>query len=318
MTKEQLIVELAHIPPQITNFRRISMRFRKFEPAKSWVLFSLIILASGFILSGCAGKGQGIQIKGSDTMVNLSQAWAEAYMKENPTVSIAITGGGSGTGVAALINSTTNIAASSRNMAPKEIKLANLNKVNPKEFKVAIDGMTIVVNLRNPVSKLTIPQLSDIYTGKITNWSQVGGPNRRIVALSRERNSGTHVVFLNDVVKLGDKKSPNEFANTVLMMPSSQTIVEEVASNQDAIGYLGLGYLNNRTKALQVAKTGAGPYVYPDLETVASGKYPLGRPLFLYTNGEPTGNVAKFISYVLSAEGQAIVKKMDFVPLKGK
>ncbi len=280
-------------------------------------IISIIALLS-LSLIGCGGKGNGIQIKGSDTMVNLGQAWAESYMKTHPAVSIAVTGGGSGTGIAALLSNTTNIAECSRNMEDKEIAMAKAKGINPYEIKVAIDGLSVVVNPKNPVSKLSIPQLSNIYIGKITNWKQVGGPDRKIVALSRERNSGTHIVFLDDVVKLGNKKSTNEFANTVLMMPSSQTIVEEVASNADAIGYLGLGYLNNRIKALAVAKNAAGPYIQPDLKTVADGQYPLARPLMFYTNGKPAGMVADFVSYVLSAEGQAIVKKMDFVPLKSK
>jgi phosphate transport system substrate-binding protein len=249
-------------------------------------------------------------------MVNLEQAWAEDFMKANPAVSIAVTGGGSGTGIAAVISSSTDIAASSRNMEPKEIEMAQKKGVNPKEIHVANDGITIVVNPSNPVNKLNIKQLSDIYTGKITNWSEVGGPDKKIVALSRERNSGTHVFFLEHVVKLGDSKNANEFSPSILMMPSSQAIVEEVSSNSQAIGYVGLGYLTNKEKSLAIAKDEKSAYVEPTVKSVTSKQYPISRSLLFYTNGKPTEKIKPFIDFVLSPAGQAIVLKMDFVPIK--
>ena len=181
---------------------------------------------------------------------------------------------------------------------------------------MANDGITIVVNPANPVGKLTIQQLSDIYTGKIKNWKEMGGTDSKIVALSRERNSGTHVFFLEHVVKLAQKKNPNEFAPPVLMMPSSQAIIEEVKANTSAIGYVGLGYLTAQEKALAVAKNSGSAYVVPSVKTVTSGQYPISRSLLFYTNGEPSGEARAFIDYILSDAGQKVVLKMDFVPIK--
>ena len=218
------------------------------------VVGSLLLVVS---LSGCGGGNKAIQIKGSDTMVNLGQAWSEDFMKSNPAVSIAVTGGGSGTGIAALIGKTTDIAQASRNMEPKEIEQAEKNGVEPKEIHVANDGITLVVNPANPVSQLTRQQLSDIYTGKVKNWKEVGGQDAKIVALSRERNSGTHVFFLEHVVKMGDTKNKNEFAPAILMMPSSQAIIEEVKANPSAIGYVGLGLFDGAGESAGRSPTAA-------------------------------------------------------------
>jgi len=264
------------------------------------VVSCLLLVVS---LSGCGGGKKALQVKGSDTMVNLGQAWAEEFMKIHPEISIAMTGAGSGTGIAALIAGTTDIAQCSRNMEPKEIHVAN-------------DGIVLVVNPANPVGKLTVQQLSDIFTGRIKNWKEVGGSDEKIVALSRERNSGTHVFFLEHVVKLGEKKNKNEFAPTVLMMPSSQAIIEEVISSTSAIGYVGLGYLTNKEKALAIAKSNGAAYVLPSIKTVTAKQYPISRSLLFYTNGAPSGEVKSFVDYVLSPAGQKIVLKMDFVPLQ--
>lgn len=257
-----------------------------------------------------------MQIKGSDTMVNIAQAWAEQYMILHPETAIAVTGGGSGTGIAAIIANATDIAQCSRNIKEKEIKQAEKNGVHPVEWHVANDGIAIAVSPANPVNKLTIKQLSDIFTGKIKNWQQVGGQNKRIVALSRERNSGTHVFFLEHVVKLGEKKNPNEFDPSVLMMPSSQAIIEEVDSSPAAIGYIGLGYLTKKEKALAIAKDGKSPYVIPSVKSVVQKQYPISRSLLFYTNGAPSGEVKSFIDFVFSKQGQEIVLKMDFVPIR--
>jgi phosphate transport system substrate-binding protein len=181
---------------------------------------------------------------------------------------------------------------------------------------VANDGIAVVVHPSNQINKLTIKQLSDIFTGKIKNWKEVGGSDKNIVVLSRERNSGTHVFFLEHVVKLGEKRNKNEFAKNVLMMPSSQAIVEEVASNQAAIGYFGLGYLTSKEKALAIAKSDAELGIVPSVKTVSKKSYPISRSLLLYTNGKPTGKVKSFIDFVFSPVGQKIVLKMDFVPIK--
>jgi len=266
-----------------------------------------------------AGRKDGmIQIKGSDTMVNLSQAWAEAFMQRSPDAVIAVTGGGSGTGISALINGTCDIAQASRSMTEKEVGLAKKNGHEPKECEVAIDALSVVVHPSNPVAKLTIDQLSDIYTGKITNWKEIGGNDRQIVVLSRERNSGTHVYFLEHVLRRGNAKGPEEYASGVLMMPSSQAIADEVSSNPDAIGYFGLGYLTGKEKAIAVAKDSASEYVSPGFDTASSGKYPVARALLIYTDGEPKGAVKGFLDFVLSDDGQKIVKDLDFVPLPKK
>lgn len=288
---------------------------RKKYRIQTAVLFSLFLLFI-FILVGCSPVKRALQVKGSDTMVNLAQAWAEAYLNTYPLANIAVNGGGSGTGVAALIANVADVAQCSREMQPKEITMAQAKGIQPKQIHVGNDGIAVVVNPKNPVSSLTIPQLSGIFSGTITNWKEVGGPNLKIVALSRERNSGTHVFFLEEVVKLGNKKAPAEFASDVLMMPSSQAIVEEVASNTSAIGYIGLGYLTKKEKALSIAKKAAMPYVYPAVRTILNKTYPISRGLYFYTNGEPTGDVKVFVDFVLSTEGQAVVLKMDFVPIR--
>jgi len=257
-----------------------------------------------------------IQVKGSDTMVNLGQAWAEKYMEKNSTEFVAVTGGGSGTGLSSLISNSCDIAMSSRNIKDKEIALAKQKGVNPFEIKVALDGLAVVVNPTNPVSKLTIDQLARIFTGKVTNWKEVGGADAKIVILSREVNSGTHVYFKEHVVRKLDPNSKEEFAADALMLSSSQAIADEVAQNPSAIGYYGMGYISPKQKALHVAKNELSEYEAPTIENVVNGKYPISRPLFLYSNGEPKDLVKKFVDFTLSKEGQEIVLKTDFVPVK--
>jgi len=274
----------------------------------------LIILT--FLGSVYAAKDKNsIQIKGSDTMVNLVQAWAEKYMEENPKEFVAVTGGGSGTGLSSLISGTCDIAMSSRNIKEKEISLARQKGVDPYEIKVALDGLAVVVNPKNPVSKLTMEQLAQIFTGRISNWKEVGGDDKKIVILSREVNSGTHVYFKEHVLRKGDPNSKEEFAPTALMLPSSQAIADEVANNPAAIGYYGMGYISTRQKPIFVAKDEKSEYESPTIENVVNGRYPISRPLFLYTNGKPQGVVKKFVDYALSREGQEIVLKTDFVPV---
>ena len=188
--------------------------------------------------SGQKGNQRAIQNKGSDTIVNLALAWAEAYRDVNPDVSIAVTGGGSGTGIAALINGTADIANASRKMSDSEIAQAKKNGFNPVEFTVAIDALAVIVNPANPVGKLTIRQLSDIFTGRITNWKGVGGHDAPIVLLSRETNSGTHVYFLENVVRRGEKKNKDIFAPQTLLMPSSVGITSEVQRNPNPMAMM--------------------------------------------------------------------------------
>lgn len=274
--------------------------------------FIVAMFIANFVWAG----GNSIQIKGSDTMVNLGQAWSEAFMEKHQDALIAITGGGSGTGIAAMISGTCDIAESSRSMKAEEIALAKTKGISPQEFKVGLDGLAVVVNPSNSVGKLTIDQLADIFAGRIKNWKEVGGKDAKIVLLSREVNSGTHVYFKEHVLQKGNIKSTVEFDSGALLMSSSQAIADEVAQNADAIGYYGMGYISKTQKAIAVAKDAMSEYVTPTLENVLSGKYYISRPLFFYTNGQPKGLVKDFVDFVFSAQGQQIVKETDFVPVK--
>ena len=263
----------------------------------------------------CHAK-EAIQIKGSDTMVNLGQAWAEEFNKRHPNVNISITGGGSGTGIAALISGTCDIAESSREMAAKEIKQAEDKGIKPVQDIVALDGLAVVVNPKNPVKDLTLDQLRDIFMGNIDNWQTVGGKNMPIVILSREVNSGTHIFFKEHVLRMGNAKGPEEFSPAALLMPSSQAIADEIANNENAIGYYGMGYINPGQKVIAVGKSKDGPFIAPTIESVKNNIYPISRPLYMCTNGEPKVAIKDFIDFVHSREGQEIVKKLDFVPIK--
>jgi phosphate transport system substrate-binding protein len=264
---------------------------------------------------GAPEASQTIENKGSDTLVNVALAWAEEYMRLHPDVRLSVTGGGSGTGIAAMINGTVDIANASREMKAEEIKAAEANGISPVEFVVARDAIAVVVHPSNPVNGLTLQQISGIYTNKIARWSEVGGEDRPIVLLSRESNSGTYVYFLENVVRLGDEKSNLLFSPDTLLMPSSEGISAEVRQNPNAIGYDGLGYVTSDQKMLAVAREADGPYVLPSIETVNNGEYPISRPLYMYTAGEPTGQVKAYMDWVLS-DGQALVSELGFVPLK--
>jgi phosphate transport system substrate-binding protein len=262
-----------------------------------------------------AETGRAIQNKGSDTLVNLALAWAERYRQVEPSVAIAVTGGGSGTGIAALINGTVDIANASRAMSEEEIEAARANGIDPIEYVVAIDALAIIVHPSNPVSQLTIPQLSAIYTGRILNWQEVGGRDAPIVLLSRETNSGTHVYFLEEVVRQGED-SEDIFAPQTLLMPSSVGITSELRRNPNAIGYDGLGYVDpEHEKIIAVARDGSSPHVLPTVATAANASYPLARNLYMYTAGEPVGAVAEYLAWILSPTGQQIVAELGFVPL---
>jgi len=280
---------------------------------KKWLVIFAIVLAAAPAFA--AKDKNSIQIKGSDTMVNLAQSWAEKYMEKNPGDFIAVTGGGSGTGLSSLISGTCDIAMSSRNIKEKEIALAKQKGINSNEIKVALDGLAVVVNPSNAVSKLTIDQLAGIFTGRITNWKEVGGKNEKIVLLSREVNSGTHVYFKEHVLRKGDPNGKEEFSSGALMLSSSQAIADEVAGNSSTIGYYGMGYISPKQKALAIAKDEKSEYISPTIENVISGRYPISRPLFMYTNGSPQGLVKKFDDFCLSKDGQDIVIKTDFVPI---
>ena len=262
------------------------------------------------------GLATSIQNKGSDTLVNVALAWAEAYQLVAPEVQVAVTGGGSGTGIASLINGTVDMANASRQIKEEERTQAEANGIEPVEHVVAGDAIAIVVHPSNPVQGLTIPQLSAIFSGEITNWRDVGGEDRPIVLLSRESNSGTHVFFLEQVVRQGDEDDGTLFSPDTLLMPSSEGISAEVRDNPNAIGYDGLGYVTDDQKVLGVAPADDEPYVMPTVETVKDGSYPIARGLYIYTAGESQGAVADYLSWILGPEGQAIVLELGFVPLQ--
>lgn len=278
----------------------------------------VVCLAMILGFSGCGRPNKqdsAIQIKGSDTMVNLGQAWAEAFMQADPNVSVAVTGGGSGTGIASLLSNTCDIAELSRELKPEELALAKQKGFEPKQIIVALDGLAVVVHPANPLSQLTLDKLAAIFSGSVSNWKEVGGSDLPIVVLSREVNSGTHVYFKEHVLRRG-KEIQVEFAASALMLPSSQAIADEVAQNPGAIGYFGMGYISAREKALAIAMDSASPYIQPTIENVVSQAYPISRPLIMVTHGKPSGLVARFIDFVLSPQGQKIVVKIDFVPIK--
>ena len=258
-----------------------------------------------------------IENKGSDTIVNLALAWAEYYQGEHEDVRISVTGGGSGTGIAALINGTVDIANASRQIKTEEIEEAQSNGVDPIEHVIARDAIAVIVNPENPINKLTLQQISDIYSGKFTNWKEVGGEDRPIVRLSRETNSGTHVYFLETVLRLSDKENKTLFSRDTLLLPSSEGIIAEVRQNPNALGYDGLGYVPHDLKMIAIAEEPGGEYVLPSVETVNNATYPIARDLYMYTAGEPTGTVKIYLEWIMASdEAQGIVKELGFVPIK--
>ncbi|MEI6308684.1 MAG: phosphate ABC transporter substrate-binding protein [bacterium] len=258
-------------------------------------------------------EGGTIVVKGSDTMVNLASAWAEDYMAERQKVRITVSGGGSGIGIAALLNKTTDICNNSRPLKQEEIDKAQAGGIDPVSTIVAKDGVAVVVNPSNPISELYLEQLAAIFGGKITNWKELGGADSEIVVLSRDNNSGTHVFFKEHVVQLKDKKA--EYGPMVQFLPTSQAIADEVARNAKAIGYYGLGYLSGQQKALAV-KTATSPAVLPSIAAVLDNSYPVSRPLFCTTNGQPKGAMQDYLAWILGPKGQEIVRSLDFVPIQ--
>jgi phosphate transport system substrate-binding protein len=302
---------------------------------KTYAILTLVILGLVFMGIGCTGNeqgkntseqssseastegtnteqaapdAQGISVKGSDTILPLAQAEAEEFMAANSGKTVTVTGGGSGVGITALIDGEVNIASASREMKPDEIDTAKKNGINPVEHTIAYDGISVVVNPQNPVSNLTFGQLRGIYNGTINNWKDVGGQDQPIVAISRDSSSGTYEYF-KEAVLLGD-----EYRADALTQPATGGIVGEVAQNPNAIGYIGVAYLDNTVKALNL-DAGNGSEA-PTPENIISGAYPLSRPLYFYTNGEPSGLTKEFIDFVLSETGQTIVSDVGYFPVQ--
>jgi phosphate transport system substrate-binding protein len=240
-------------------------------------------------------------------------------MKMNPKVNIAVSGPGSGVGIANLIDGTTDIAQASRKMKSKEYDQAKEKGQNPIEIQVATDALSVVVHPSNPVSELTIAQLSAIFTNQITNWKDVGGNDAPIVAIARDTNSGTHVFFKEHVVQMKGLDTVNkelEYGQEVLFLPSTEGGVTETANNPNAIFYPGLGYVTDEVKPLAIKKTAEASAVLPSVETALDGTYPVARPLLYYTNGESAGLIKAFIDYCLSPDGQEKVIDVGYVPLQ--
>jgi len=278
----------------------------------------VVLTCAAFTMTGgCSKRGeQGqdrfITVKGSDTMVHLVSNWAEAFMKKHPDIEVSVTGGGSGTGIAALLNNTTDICAASRKIKDKELMLALEKNVHPHEMAVAKDGIAVVVNPDNPVSELTLEQLSKIFTGKNLRWSDIGGPDEKIEVLSRESSSGTFVFFQELVLNKQD------YMQDAKLLPATSAIIQSVSSDKWAIGYVGLGYAaaaGEKVKIVAVKGSKDSPAVIPSDGTVKSGQYPIARLLYLYTSGQPEGTVKDFVDFCLSAEGQQIVKETGYVAI---
>lgn len=257
-----------------------------------------------------------IDNKGSDTIVNLALAWAERYQTIKPDVQISVTGGGSGTGLTALVNKSVDIANASRQIKPEELDAAKKAGMNPQEFVIARDAIAVIVNPENPVDQLTLTQLSAIYRGEITNWKEIGGEDRPIVKLSRETNSGTHVFFLETVIRFGNTDDKTIFSTDTLLLPSSEGIISEVRENPNAIGYDGLGYVTSEVKMLALSSLdNPDIFVLPSAETVADNTYLISRNLYMYTPDQPTGEIRAYLDWIMAPEAQQIVKDLGFVPI---
>ncbi len=303
---------------------------QKYSRVLSIIIHILVVLIWPFVVSSCSpqssesdlSKGAHhitIKNKGSDTMVNLAQAWAERYTGISIEAAVEVSGGGSGTGVAALINGTVDIANCSRQIKPKELELAtqNTGKV-PQEFIVGYDALAVYVHHDTPIDKITIPQLAEIYgeNGTITKWCHLGlthtdCPSDKIIRISRQSNSGTYFYFREAL--LGTDR---DFRIGSLDLHGSKDVVEVIGRTPCAIGYSGMGYATSHVKMLEVATTSDAPYYAPTLKNVLAKTYPIARPLYMYSLGEPTGAIKAYLDWILSAEGQKIVEKLGFVPLE--
>jgi len=292
---------------------------------KMSILPLLLALVLVVPLAGCGtsstedGLSGFIDVTGSNTVTPITTLFAEEFMAENPKVNVAVSGPGSGAGIAALINETTDICQSSRSIKQSEIDQAAARGIDVVETRIATDAIAVIVHPSNPVSELTIEQLSGIYSGSITNWSQVGGNDASIAILARDTNSGTHVYFKEAIVQMEGLPAEDtslEYSDQAQLLPSTSTGVTQVSQNANAIFYIGLGYLDSSVKALGIKKTASDSPVLPGLETALDGTYPVSRGLFYYTDGEPEGIIKAFVDFALSSRGQQLVQDAGFVPVK--
>jgi phosphate transport system substrate-binding protein len=279
----------------------------------------LFPIALALFIASCGGGNTGadqkastqsLSVKGSDTVLPLSQKEAEEYMKANPQAAITIVGGGSGTGITALLDGTTDICMSSRDLKMEE-KLKFVEKqIEVSTVIVGYDALSAIVHPENPVSQLTREQLEKIFTGEFTNWKQVGGPDMQIVAYSRESSSGTYEFFKEHVM---DKKN---YASSVLNMPATGAIVQSISQTKGAIGYIGIAYSTSSVKSLNVSYDGGKTFVAPSIEGAKNKSYPIARPLYYFYNSAKAADVKEFVDYVLSDTGQKIVAEAGYVPIR--
>lgn len=274
------------------------------------ILSALLVVGAMGISKNLEARSSIVQIKGSDTILNASQAIAEKYMGENRKARIAVTGGGSGVGISSLINKTTDIAMASRNIKEKELKLANERGINVDEIVVGYDGITIIANKENPVKDIDDKTLGKVFRGEITNWKELGGEDATIVVLSRDSSSGTHEFFKEHIVRENNSNSKQEYGAKTLYMPSNQAIKQEVIANKYAIGYIGMGYMDNSVESLKVDG------VEPTKENILNKSYPIAREVYWYTAKERDGVVKGLVDYAISPQGQAIIEEEGFVPVK--
>ncbi len=271
------------------------------------VVLVLFVLAAGIGVANISGY---LEIKGSDTMVNLGQTWAEAFMDRNPQAVLAVTGGGSGTGIAGLINDNVDIAQSSRSMRPEEMAMARENDVDVYEFVVAQDGLAVSVNQANPRTSFTVAELKAIFTGEITDWAELGwDEGGTITVYSRQSNSGTYV-FINENIMDGEDWAPD-----ALFLPGSSAINESVKQNTSGIGYYGVGYVEGVTAVRVALDEDSEAYSPLEREHVDSGRYPIARPLYFYLNGVPEGLAETYLEWILSDEGQEVIADIGFYAL---
>ncbi|MDO4721955.1 PstS family phosphate ABC transporter substrate-binding protein [Porphyromonas circumdentaria] len=265
---------------------------------------------TALLMSMVAASLYGQRVKGSDTVIPLSQKEAEGYMKENPSARLTITGGGSGVGFSALLEGTTDIAQASRRIKFPERQKMQEKGINPKEVVIAYDALAVVVNPANKVSKLTREQLEGIFTGKIKNWKEVGGDDMKIIPYSRETSSGTYEFFKEVVMK------NKNYMNGIMSMSATGVIIQSVTQTKGAIGYVGMAYLNKDVKAVSVSFDGGKKFIAPSVKNAKNSTYPIVRPLYYYYDAKIERQVKPFVDYVLSPKGQAIVDKVGFISIK--
>jgi len=304
---------------------------------KRWKLCSgraglaAVVALSALVLSGCGrgpeveGRGEGVETAGraisqigSTTLLPLAEKWREEYNREHPEVRIAVSGGGSGTGIRALISGTAGIANSSRDISAEEVEQAKAAGVDPVEHVVAHDGIAVIVHPSNPIEAISLEQLSEVFSGQVGDWSALGvGDVGPIEVVSRDSASGTYESFKELVITMGGEEEGRDYAASALKQTSNQGVLALVGQTKAAIGYVGLGYLDDSVKALSVIPLGESSATAPTSSNVMDGSYPISRALYVYTNGEPSGDLKDYLDWIKGPEGQRIVEELGFVAVSG-